>query len=235
MVSPSPHPSDPQYHVLLVKDLVGQRAVILEAATYSLGRDPTNGIQLHSDSVSRQHALLLRVPNSAGQGGYHYRVMDGNSDGKRSANGVKVNDQRCESHDLTDGDQIELSATVSLIYRIVSALSDVGITTQQLESAGYRSIKSAAIEHSGTLLMDDTNSGTIPLSTRPPSRQNTPIKPTVEDRLPDSFFDDISEDPDPDLRTSSRHGGSALKLWIPIGAGLGGALLVLLIVLLISR
>lgn len=233
MVSPSPNPSSPQYHVLLVKDLVGQRAVILEAATYSLGRDPTNGIQLHSDSVSRQHALLLRVPNSSYGSGYHYRVMDGNSDGKRSANGVKVNGQRCESHDLGDGDYIELSTTVSLTYRIVSALSEVGITTQQLESAGYRSIKSAAIERSGTLLMDDSNSGTIPLSR--PQSQDAPIKPTVEEKLPDSFFDEISEETESDRSTGSRGGGSGLKLWIPIGAALAGALLVLVIVLLVSR
>lgn len=229
MVSPSPSSPDPQYHVLLVKDLVGQRAVILEAATYSLGRDPTNGIQLHSDSVSRQHALLLRVPNS-NHGGYHYRVMDGNSDGKRSANGVKVNGHRCESYDLGDGDLIELSATVSLTYRIVSTLPEVGITAQHLESAGYRSIKSAAIEHSGTLLMDDANSGPIPLSRAQP--QATPIKPTVEEKLPDSFFDDISEDPEPDPNPrSDQGGGSALKLWLPIGAALGGGLVVVVILL----
>ncbi len=232
MVSPSTSTPGHQHHVLLVKDLVGQRAVILEAATYSLGRDPTNGIQLHSDSVSRQHALLLRVPNS-NHGGYHYRVMDGNSDGKRSANGVKVNGKRCESYDLGDGDFIELSSTVTLTYRVVEDLAEVGITTQQLESAGYRSIKSAAIERSGTLLMDDTSSGTIPLGSAPPSSSgSSPIKPTVEERLPDSFFDDIAEE-SKSQSTPVRGLSSQQKLWIAIGAGIGGALLVLILVLVL--
>ena len=232
MVSPSTSTPGHQHHVLLVKDLVGQRAVILEAATYSLGRDPTNGIQLHSDSVSRQHALLLRVPNSK-HGGYHYRVMDGNSDGKRSANGVKVNGERCESYDLGDGDFIELSTTVSLTYRVVADLSEVGITTQQLESAGYRSIKSAAIERSGTLLMDDSRSGPIPLHSAQPRSDTSPIKPTVEEKLPDSFFDDIAEEAEVEPLPVARGRSSQQKLWIALGAGIGGALLVLILVLVV--
>ncbi len=50
-------------HVLVLDDTQGRRALILDAATYSLGRDPQNSIPLRSSSISRQHALLLRVPD----------------------------------------------------------------------------------------------------------------------------------------------------------------------------
>lgn len=232
MVSPSTSsPGAAQYHVLMVKDLVGQRAVILEAATYSLGRDPSNGIQLHSDSVSRQHALLLRVPNSRDGSGYHYRVMDGNSDGKRSANGVKVNGSRCESYDLGDGDVIDLSTTVSLTYRIVSNLAEVGITPQHLEAGGYRSIKSTAVERSSTLLMDDTGSGRFP----PNARANAAPKPTVEERLPDSFFEDVAENSDsiPAATPSRNLLSPQIKLWIGVGAAVVGAVVILVVVLVL--
>lgn len=230
MVSPSGRSSDQgkQYHILVVKDLVGQRAVILEAATYSLGRDPTNGIQLHSDSVSRQHALMLRVPNSNRQG-YRYRIMDGNSDGKRSANGVKVNGVRCESRDLEDGDMIALSSTVSLTYRIVADLAEVGITNQQLESAGYRSIKSAAVERSGTLLMDDTFAGKMPLQHKSIVASS---KPTVEDELPDTFFEGVEQQRSQPTTTSSFGLGVQQKLLIGLGAVVVGALIVLVVILI---
>jgi pSer/pThr/pTyr-binding forkhead associated (FHA) protein len=79
-------------HVLVIND--GQRrAYALEAAAYSIGRDPSNAIVLKSESISRQHALLLRVP-APGKLKYQYRLIDGNSLGKVSANGLFVNEER---------------------------------------------------------------------------------------------------------------------------------------------
>ncbi|MEM8717182.1 MAG: FHA domain-containing protein, partial [Cyanobacteria bacterium P01_G01_bin.4] len=49
-------------HILVIEDSSGRRTVSLEAATYSLGRDPSSALVLHSNYVSRQHAILLRVP-----------------------------------------------------------------------------------------------------------------------------------------------------------------------------
>ena len=53
-------------HLLVVQDPKGQRTLPLLEATYSLGRDLRNAIVLYSRSVSRQHAILLRVtiPNT---------------------------------------------------------------------------------------------------------------------------------------------------------------------------
>jgi diguanylate cyclase (GGDEF)-like protein len=94
------------YHTLVVEDSQGQREIPLLANTYSLGRATTNSIVIRSQQVSRQHAILLRVP-SPGSETYRFRVIDGNLQGTTSTNGLFVNGERCFSHDLQHGDVIE--------------------------------------------------------------------------------------------------------------------------------
>ncbi len=93
-------------HLLYVQDLQGQRTIPLQEATYSLGRDPRNMIVLCSRSVSRQHAILLRVtvPETAQ---YGFQIIDGSFKGKRSTNGLFINGTKCFSHNLKHGDIIE--------------------------------------------------------------------------------------------------------------------------------
>lgn len=92
-------------HLLVVQDLDGQRTIPLLEATYSLGRDSRNAIVLRSRSVSRQHAILLRVtlPNTDQ---YAFRIIDGNFKGKKSTNGLFVNGNKCYSHNLQHGDMV---------------------------------------------------------------------------------------------------------------------------------
>ncbi|HCF26618.1 MAG TPA: histidine kinase [Cyanobacteria bacterium UBA11049] len=102
-------------HLLLIEDNQGKRTLKLEGATYSIGRDSTNSIVLHSKLVSRQHAILLRIsiPETAS---YLFRLIDGNLQGNRSTNGVTVNGQRCFSHDLKHGDAIVFGLDVKVRY-----------------------------------------------------------------------------------------------------------------------
>ena len=92
-------------HLLLVEDKQGKRTIKLEAITCSIGRDSTNSIVLYDRSVSRQHAILLRIPIPE-TATYLFRLIDGNLQGNRSTNGLIVNGQRCFSHDLKHGDTI---------------------------------------------------------------------------------------------------------------------------------
>ncbi|MBW4551033.1 MAG: FHA domain-containing protein [Aphanocapsa sp. GSE-SYN-MK-11-07L] len=110
-------------HLLVVDDTEGRRPVLLEAATYSIGRDATNSIVLHSKLVSRQHAILLRVtaPESSA---YLFRIIDGDLQGKRSTNGLIINGQRQYSHDLKHSDVIVFGGDVKARYYAVSNLSD---------------------------------------------------------------------------------------------------------------
>jgi signal transduction histidine kinase/pSer/pThr/pTyr-binding forkhead associated (FHA) protein len=110
-------------HLLVIDDAAGRRPVQLEAATYSIGRDATNSIVLHSKLVSRQHAILLRVtaPDSSN---FLFRIVDGDLQGKRSTNGILVNGHRCYSHDLKQGDSVVFGGDVKARYYAVSNLSD---------------------------------------------------------------------------------------------------------------
>ncbi|WP_353933201.1 EAL domain-containing protein [Okeanomitos corallinicola TIOX110] len=92
-------------HLLVVQDPEGERTIPLLEATYSLGRDTRNAIVLRSKSVSRQHAILLRV-TIPGTENYGFRIIDGNFQGKRSTNGLFVNGNKCFSHNVQHGDVI---------------------------------------------------------------------------------------------------------------------------------
>jgi len=113
-------------HFLVIEDNHGKRLFPLRAASYSLGRDARNSIILHSKSISRQHALLLRITIPGSEfGHYLFRVLDGNLRGKRSTNGLFINGERCLSHDLRHGDLIEFGTpSVSVHYHTLTNLSD---------------------------------------------------------------------------------------------------------------
>ncbi len=150
MVTPSQPSSSPlrTWHVLVIDDDQGRRAVALSAATYSIGRDPNSAIVIHSAAISRQHALLLRLPQKNGE--YTYRLLDGNIEGKPSTNGIVVNGQRCASWDLKDGDQILLGNQVRLQYHI-RQLSDDEFQ-HYLQAAHFRSVKAEVVDRRSTLM-----------------------------------------------------------------------------------
>ncbi|MGA0198124.1 MAG: EAL domain-containing protein [Prochlorotrichaceae cyanobacterium] len=112
-------------HFLVIEDSQGKRLFPLRSASYSLGRDSRNSILLNSKSVSRQHALLLRItlPDSDQ---YLFRVLDGNLRGKRSTNGLFINGERSTAHDLRHGDLIEFGTNdVIVTYHTLTNLSDL--------------------------------------------------------------------------------------------------------------
>ncbi len=110
-------------HLLVIQDSQGQRMLPLQDTTYSIGRDPRNSIVLHSKSVSRQHAILLRAPIPGTEQSL-FRVIDGSLKGKRSANGLFVNGNKCFSHNLRHGDIIEFGPRAKAKYYAISNLSD---------------------------------------------------------------------------------------------------------------
>ncbi|MCM1982632.1 ATP-binding protein [Lyngbya confervoides] len=114
----NPTDTTPQHHyrhLLIIDDLDGRRTIILDAATYSIGRDKTNSIVLNSKMVSRQHAILLRV-TSPENSTHFFRLIDGDLQGKRSTNGLLVNGRKLFSHDLKHGDTILFGNDVKAKY-----------------------------------------------------------------------------------------------------------------------
>ena len=104
-------------HILIVTDGKGYREIVLKNETYSVGRGVQCDIVLQSQFVSRHHATLYRRIRQDGSS--YYRIVDGDMEGKRSVNGLLINQAKIkqESHDLQDGDEIVFGPQVFAIYQ----------------------------------------------------------------------------------------------------------------------
>ena len=102
-------------HVLIVIDGKGQKEIILTEPFYSLGRGQQCDIRLNSQFVSRHHATLIKRLQEDGE--FYYRIIDGDSGGKVSVNGLLVNNQKVLFHDLKSGDKVVFGPQVSAIYQ----------------------------------------------------------------------------------------------------------------------
>lgn len=101
--------------LLIIEDDKGRREFVLDAETYSIGRDPRCDLRLISQFVSRHHATL--VQKMQGDGNFNYEILDGNSDGKvRSANGLLINGRKLTSHYLRNEDEIVFGPKVRAVY-----------------------------------------------------------------------------------------------------------------------
>ncbi|MCM1984804.1 EAL domain-containing protein [Lyngbya confervoides] len=107
-------------HLLVLREGDQERVITLDAATYSLGRHPANSIVVEDKLVSRQHAILLRIPKPQ-SGDCFFRIIDGNLQGRRSQNGIWVNGKRLYSRDLRDRDVIAISNSIHATYHQIQA------------------------------------------------------------------------------------------------------------------
>ncbi|MCM0589204.1 MAG: EAL domain-containing protein [Gloeotrichia echinulata DEX184] len=144
-------------HLLVVQDQQGERTIPLQEATYSVGRDLSNAIVLHSRSVSRQHTILLRVTLPETER-YGFRIIDGNFKGKKSTNGLFVNGNRCYYHNLQNGDVINFgNHQVYAKYYAISNL-DEQIFSQSFEVedlSGFLSQQANSVNSFETLVAAD--------------------------------------------------------------------------------
>ncbi len=103
--------------LLIVEDDWGRREIILELDQYILGRDPQSDICLHSQYVSRQHAVLTKVTKLEGE--CAYQITDGDPKGKASTNGLLINSHKCRMLELTAGDVIVFGPGARATYRFL--------------------------------------------------------------------------------------------------------------------
>lgn len=104
-------------HLLIIEDDKGRKEVPLESKIYSIGRDQKSDIRLYSQFVSRRHATLVPYPREDGT--YFYRIIDGDLQGRVSANGLLINGRKLKAHDLQDEDEIVFGPQVRAIYYIL--------------------------------------------------------------------------------------------------------------------
>lgn len=113
-------------HILIIEEPSFSKTVVLEDATYSLGRHSTNDIIIAVQKVSRHHATLLRRTDVKSNK-YSYWILDGDLQGNRSRNGIYVNGRKCLVHELKHGDIIKFSQDIQARYQILAEVPEVNL------------------------------------------------------------------------------------------------------------
>jgi len=123
------------YHVLIIECQDFRKTIILENPIYSIGRATKNSIYLPSKRISRHHATLIRhrdVNNN-----FSYWILDGDSEGQRSTNGIFVNNKKSLIHVLKTGDVIQIAIEYTMTYHICEELAEI----KQLQKQDFTSKK----------------------------------------------------------------------------------------------
>ncbi len=103
-----------QSHYLIIEDHQGVRGFVLDAPTYSIGRDPKCDIHLISQFVSRHSATLIQQLREDGSS--YYRIIDGSLAGTRNVNGLLINGYKLQAHNLKNGDSIVVGPGIRMAY-----------------------------------------------------------------------------------------------------------------------
>ena len=125
------------HHILVIEDPSFEREILLDGATYSIGRHSSNDIVLSCQKTSRNHATLLRrtdVKTSK----YSYWILDGDLQGNRSRNGIYINGKKSLVHELKQGDVIQFSGDAQARYKISSNLTDRSSTSDYNHDSSTR-------------------------------------------------------------------------------------------------
>ncbi|WP_319420205.1 FHA domain-containing protein [Pleurocapsa sp. FMAR1] len=101
-------------HILIVTDGKGHREIKLKDEVYSLGRGMQCSIVLQSQFVSRHHATLVRRQEEERN---CYRLIDGDSEGNTSVNGLLIKGKKVRFHDLKHGDKVIFGPQVEAVYQ----------------------------------------------------------------------------------------------------------------------
>jgi pSer/pThr/pTyr-binding forkhead associated (FHA) protein len=102
-------------HFLIVEDDKGRKQVLLVEPSYSIGRSPNCDICLRSQFVSRHHATLIRRRRDDGQS--YYQIVDGDIEGRSSANGLVINGRKTTEQELKHGDIVVFGPQVLATYQ----------------------------------------------------------------------------------------------------------------------
>ena len=124
----------------------GRRYELAEMST-TIGRESSNGIQLHDTETSRQHVELRKSEGS-------YELVD-----LKSSNGTFVNNTRIEQHLLQNGDRLEIGRTRMIFTASEPSESerqqlDVDIVDPQTATGASRIVSSLSQSEGSQLFQD---------------------------------------------------------------------------------
>ncbi len=132
-----PSPATSPHLVLVIEDKMGKRVVPLSNIYHSVGRSPNNHIRLFDTAASREHALIIRIPDEQGEG-YTFMIFDGGPGAVPSTNGLFVNDEPVRSHSLKPSDRIRFGPNVRATVERVEQLSQMDLNALLGDTAPSR-------------------------------------------------------------------------------------------------
>lgn len=106
--------------VLLIKDTKGKYLVNLKENIYSIGRSARSSIIIQDSQVSRHHATLVKLRDFNNKNCL-FNIIDGDLQGNKSNNGLRINGVPCSSHYLQHQDVIAFTSQVKAVYLVVDA------------------------------------------------------------------------------------------------------------------
>ena len=141
------------HHILRIEAPQGPTIINLERDYYTLGRGSKNSIIIQDKEVSRCHATLIREKNPQSNEDWFW-IYDGNLNGKRSTNGLIVNQEYCSKHLLKPKDSILLGKNVKLTYHYLSSKTVKLLKSLQKRSPSSDSAASrATISYKQTMIV----------------------------------------------------------------------------------
>lgn len=149
-------------HMIVVEDTKYRQTISLQEETYSIGRNPTNSIVIHSSHASRHHGTLMKRKNRANND-YSYWIVDGDLDGQKSRNGIYVNGEKCLVKELKNGDLINFGCDVNATYYAVHAWTDtiIDLTTAKNPQLDQKSRMTHASEKATQTSLNLGSSGSL--------------------------------------------------------------------------
>lgn len=140
-------------HVLVVEDRESRRTIFLDDSKYTIGRHPSNTIQIGSKQISRHHATLIRKVNRQNQQ-YSFWILDGDLDGNKSYNGIIINGEKSLVHELKEGDLINFGCEVNASYHRISSSAETGSSDSPERTVAETSSRAIPRSEQSTLIID---------------------------------------------------------------------------------
>ena len=151
-------------YVLLIEDKSDNRVVYLQDKLYQIGRCQDAQIIIKDHSVSRHHATIIKEYNQE-ENLFFYKIIDGELLGKKSKNGLTVNNRNYHSKYLEHGDLIRFSKNTNARFFVIdknsvnhNLLADIHNQQQQedkLEDYGKQTLTTDVYDCNDIYLQKD--------------------------------------------------------------------------------
>jgi diguanylate cyclase (GGDEF)-like protein/PAS domain S-box-containing protein len=111
-------------YLLIIEDGNDKRLIYLTDEMYEMGRRHDAEIIFHDQAVSRDHATIIKEYNQE-ENLFFYTIFDGSLSGKKSTNGLIINNKQYQNKYLEHGDLIQFSKQAKARFFVLDKHSQI--------------------------------------------------------------------------------------------------------------